>query len=462
MSLQARRNSLFKSSISIKSISDSVQKFSKSLRGARKSADESTKTIRQSNIFKKGLIRNDDLYFRKRQENIKRKDREDELEASSVQGAPKTQGNILTKSTRGFLGRMLDFVGILLIGWAIQNLPRIISGINGLIKRISSVTGILSLFVEGIQFVLGGIGTLLQNALSSLLRFDFLTQQKEIEDGLGNANTSLTQARQELNTAASEFQQPESYGLPNPPGFDLDNKQEAQSKDDAKGDLSMGAGVDQNSPEMIKGKEEIGAQIDEAQEKEEDDAGDDVVQGDAEDVEGKESDVGKFLQEAEPSTGGGGAPASTSSGGEESISDPRDLIEKQKKAVTSEKTSRRNERGRSRSSSFLETPDSINNINQSVTSPTTTLATVDKYDPDFKKGSREVDLSSIMSPSKKEVNIETKRKSKSKIMIIEKPGTTMPSGGMPSRGSGGSNIASAVNDEKILMKMQSTSTLKFT
>ena len=462
MSLQARRNSLFKSSISIKSIGDSVQKFSKSLRGARKNADESIKTIRQSNIFKKGLIRNDDLYFRKRQENIKRKDREDELEASSVQGAPKTQGNILTKSTRGFLGRMLDFVGVLLIGWAIQNLPRIISGINGLIKRISSVTGILSLFVEGIQFVLGGIGTLLQNALSSLLRFDFLTQQKEIEDGLGNANTSLTQARQELNTAASEFQQPESYGLPNPPGFDLDNKQEDQSKDDAKGDLSTGAGIEKETPEMIKAREEIGAQIDEAQEKEEDDAGDDVVQGDAEDVEGKESDVGKFLQEAEPSTGGGSAPASTSSGGEESISDPRDLIEKQKKAVTSEKTSRRNKRGRSRSSSFLETPDSINNINQSVTSPTTTLATVDKYDPDFKKGSREVDLSSILSPSKKEVNIETKRKSKSKIMIIEKPGTTMPSGSMPSRGSGGSNIASAVNDEKILKQMQSTSTLKFT
>ncbi len=462
MSLQARRNSLFKSSISIKSISDSVQKFSKSLRGARKSADESTKTIRQSNIFKKGLIRNDDLYFRKRQENIKRKDREDELEASSVQGAPKTQGNILTKSTRGFLGRMLDFVGVLLIGWAIQNLPRIISGINGLIKRISSVTGILSLFVEGIQFVLGGIGTLLQNALSSLLRFDFLTQQKAIEDGLGNANTSLTQARQELNTAASDFQQPESYGLPNPPGFNLDNKQEDQSKDDAKGDLSMGGGIEKETPEMIKAREEIGAQIDEAQKKEEDEGGDDVVQGDAEDVEGKESDVGKFLQEAEPSTGGGGAPVSTSSGGEESISDPKDLIEKQRKAVTSDKTSRRNKRGRSRSSSFLETPDSITNINQSVTSPTTTFATVDNYDPDFKKGSREVDLSSLMSPSKKEVNIETKRKSRSKIMIIEKPGATMPSGGMPSRGSGGSNIASAVNDEKILMKMQSTSTLKFT
>ena len=456
MSLQARRNSLFKSSISIKSIGDSVQKFSKSLRGARKNADESIKTIRQSNIFKKGLIRNDDLYFRKRQENIKRKDREDELEASSVQGAPKTQGNILTKSTRGFLGRMLDFVGVLLIGWAIQNLPRIISGINGLIKRISSVTGILSLFVEGIQFVLGGIGTLLQNALSSLLRFDFLTQQKEIEDGLGNANTSLTQARQELNTAASDFQDPESYGLPEPPGFDLEPKQQEEQE----ATVETGGTTIEATPELTEKEKIIDQQLDEVVEGKGESKGE-VVQGEAEDIEGKESDVGKFLQEAEPSTGGGSS-AAPSGGGEESISDPRDLIEKQKEAVTSEKTNTRNKRGRSRSSSFLETPDSINNINQSVTSPTTTLATVDKYDPDFKKGSREVDLSSIMSPSKKEVNIETKRKSKSKIMIIEKPGTTMPSGGMPSRGSGGSSIASAVNDEKMLMKMQSTSTLKFT
>ena len=150
-------------------------------------------------------------------------------------------------------------------------LPKIISGINGLIKRISSVTGILSLFVDGIKFVLGGIGTLLQNAISSLLRFDFLTQKKEVESGLESANSGLAQARNELNTAASEFQQPESYGLPNPPGFDLDNEQEAQSKDDAKGDLSTGAGIEKETPEMIKAREEIGAQIDEAQEKEEDD-----------------------------------------------------------------------------------------------------------------------------------------------------------------------------------------------
>jgi len=462
MSIQSRRNALFKSSISIKSIGDSIQKFSEGLRSARKNADETIKTSRQKNIFKSKLIRNDNLFFRKRQENIKRKDREDELEASSTQGVPKTQGSILAKSTRGFLGRMLDFIGILLIGWAIQNLPKIISGINGLIKRISSVTGILSLFVDGIKFVLGGIGTLLQNAISSLLRFDFLTQKKEVESGLESANTGLAQARNELNTAASDFQQPESYGLPNPPGFDLDNKQESQSKDDAKGDLSMGDSLEgQESSELTQVKKEFSDKIDESQEEEE---GEEVVQGEAEDVEGVRGDLESFLTESESGGGEGGGSSESPSGGAD-VADPTDeLKKKQKEALSYPK--RNTGRNRNRSSSFLGTPDSVDNISQSVTPESSTmLASVGTYDPDFEggqDGSRKVNLSSLVNPSKKEVNIKTDRKSKNKVMIIEKPVQTASSGGGGMSGSGSSSSIPEVNDEKLLMKMQSTSTLKYT
>ena len=464
MSIQSRRNALFKSSISIKSIGDSIQKFSEGLRSARKNADETIKTSRQKNIFKSKLIRNDNLFFRKRQENIKRKDREDELEASSTQGVPKTQGSILAKSTRGFLGRMLDFIGILLIGWAIQNLPKIISGINGLIKRISSVTGILSLFVDGIKFVLGGIGTLLQNAISSLLRFDFLTQKKEVESGLESANSGLAQARNELNTAASEFQQPESYGLPNPPGFDLDNKQEAQSKDDAKGDLSMGDGLgEQESPELTDAKNELSEKIDETQEEE----GEEVVQGEAEDVEGVKGDLESFLTESEGGGGGEGGGSSSSPSGGADVADPTDeLKKKQKEALSYPKRNTGRNRNRNRSSSFLGTPDSVDNISQSVTPESSTmLASVGTYDPDFEggqDGSRKVNLSSLVNPSKKEVNIKTDRKSKNKVMIIEKPVQTASSGGGGMSGSGSSSSIPEVNDEKLLMKMQSTSTLKYT
>ena len=458
MSLQSRRNSLFKSSISIKSIGDSVQKFSKSLRGARKNADQAIKTIRQKNIFKRSLVRNDDLYFRKRQENIRRKDREDELEASSVQGAPKTQGTILGKSTRGFLGRILDFLGILLIGWAISNLPKIIKGIEGLIKRISSVTGILSLFVDGIKFVLGGIGSIITNALSSLMRFDFLTQKKEIEAGVEGATSGLASSVNEINQASADFQNAENFGLPEPPGFDLDNEQEQSSKEEA---AKFDPQNMEEPAELKEAKNKFAEKVEKNQEEEGE--GEEVVQGDSDDIEGVKSDLEASLT-ADEGGGGGGGSSPAAAGGSD-VTDPQDeLKKKQQEALSSSK--KRNKRGRSRnrSSSFLETPETVENISQSVTPTTTTLPLADKYDPDFEgsvDGKRKVDLSSLVTPSKKEVNIETERKSKNKVMIIEKPIQTASSGGMTSGGSSSSSIPE-VRDEQILMKMQSTSTLKYT
>ena len=455
MSIQKRRNSLFKSSISIRSIGDSLQSFSDGLVAARRNSDETIKTIRQRNIFKRNSIRNDNKYFRQRQENIKRKAREDELEASSVQGVPKTQGNILAKSTRGFLGRMLDFIGILIIGWAITNLPKIINAIQGLIKRISSVTGILSLFVDGIKFVLTGIGTAIQGAISNLLRFDFLKTKTDVEQGLEGANTGLFQARSELELAGQQFADSETFGLPDPPAFETDKPQRVRDKEGVEEKKAVlqnegtEAEVEQKSKDIDKIIETGLGQTE-----------DQVVEGDADDVEGVSSELDSFLQESEGGTTGG---SSSSTPGGTTIADPRDeLKKKQKEALTRDSKSRRNRRGRTTSSSFLGTPESVDNISQSVTSQRNTLASVDQYDPDFQTGSRKVDLSSLVTPTKKEVNIPSNRKSKNKIMIIEKQNNNAnQSISMPSSG-GSKTIVKAVDDEKLLMKMQSTSTLKYT
>ena len=53
MSLSARRESLLKSSISIKSMRDSVAKFNKGLNAAKKSAIEIVKNTKESNLFKR-------------------------------------------------------------------------------------------------------------------------------------------------------------------------------------------------------------------------------------------------------------------------------------------------------------------------------------------------------------------------------------------------------------------------
>ena len=455
MSIQKRRNSLFKSSISIRSIGDSLQSFSDGLVAARRNSDETIKTIRQRNIFKRNSIRNDNKYFRQRQENIKRKAREDELEASSVQGVPKTQGNILTKSTRGFLGRMLDFIGILIIGWAITNLPKIINAIQGLIKRISSVTGILSLFVDGIKFVLTGIGTAVKGAISNLLRFDFLKTKTDVEQGLEGANTGLFQARTELELAGQQFADSETFGLPDPPAFETDKPQRVRDSENNEEKKA----VLQNEGTEVE-VEQKSKNIDKIIETGLGETEDQVVEGDADDVEGISNDLDSFLQESEGGTTGGSS-SSPSSGGT-TVVDPRDeLKNKQKEALNTNNQRRRNRRGRRTSSSFLGTPESVDNIKESITP--------NNLDTGSNRGELVASIeitdemkAQALSPIKKEVNIPSNRKSKNKIMIIEKQNNNAnQSISMPSSG-GSKTIVKAVDDEKLLMKMQSTSTLKYT
>ena len=146
MSVADRRNSLRKSSLSVDSIRKSVTSLGEGLAAIGNKSKQLLKQTRETNQFKSRLIRQDGEFFKRRRENALRKQREDELEASTITGVTKRQGSLSQKSTKGFLGRILDFVGILIIGWAIANLPRIIAAFQklfGLIKRVVGVLGCL-------------------------------------------------------------------------------------------------------------------------------------------------------------------------------------------------------------------------------------------------------------------------------------------------------------------------------
>ena len=126
------KNSLLRSSINIKNISRSVSSFSTGFIKAQGIATSIQKQTEEDSQYKSTLIRSDDSYFRKRQENIKRKDREDEIEASTVGGAIRRTGSVASKSTRGFLGRILDTIGVLFVGWMLTTLPALNKSIGKL------------------------------------------------------------------------------------------------------------------------------------------------------------------------------------------------------------------------------------------------------------------------------------------------------------------------------------------
>ena len=205
MSIADRRNSLRKSSIGVDSIRKSVTSLGEGLTAIGNKSRELLKQTRLTNQFKSKLIRQDGEFFRKRREGVLRKQREDELEASTITGVTKRQGSLVQKSTRGFLGRILDFVGILIIGWAITNLPRIISAFQKLFGFIKRVVGVLGAFVEGLKNFFMGIGAGIDNFLNIFNRFNFREDDKNIKDTFEESNNNLTKLNKDFREAVNQF-----------------------------------------------------------------------------------------------------------------------------------------------------------------------------------------------------------------------------------------------------------------
>ena len=191
MSISDRRDSLRKSSIGIESIRKSLVSLREGLVAVGRNSRELLKETRKTNQYKQKLIRQDAEFFKRRRENALRKQREDELEASTITGVTKRQGSLVQKSTRGFLGRILDFIGILLLGWAITNLPKIIAAFQKLFGLIQRVVGVLTGFVEGMKNFLVGIGTGIDNFLDIFRRFNFAEDDKNIKDTFEEGQNNL-------------------------------------------------------------------------------------------------------------------------------------------------------------------------------------------------------------------------------------------------------------------------------
>ena len=204
MSEQQRKNSLLRSSISINSIRRTASQFTKSLERSNIIAKDIIKTTKDRNLFERNTTAKDNEYFRKRRENIKRKQREDELEASSITGVTKREGTVTAKSTKGFLGRILDFFGIILIGWFVTKLPGIIKAIGNVINVIKKAVGFLTGFIDGIRDFLTGIGDGIRAAIDALPKFDFDAFKFQTDKTLKETEQTTQKLEQDLFFATRE------------------------------------------------------------------------------------------------------------------------------------------------------------------------------------------------------------------------------------------------------------------
>jgi hypothetical protein len=184
--------------INITNVSKGLKSLNTGVENLKKSSDSiKTVTLNRTKIKRESFAR-DKILASMREESVRRKDQESLIESSGIGGAMKRSATVIADSTKGFLGRILDFASSLLIGWLLFNLPTIITAIQDLVTRITSLTQILRDFISNITDTFINFGSLLSGVYQNIIQFDFTDQSKRVQNAMDDLNVNLETMRDQF------------------------------------------------------------------------------------------------------------------------------------------------------------------------------------------------------------------------------------------------------------------------
>lgn len=121
-------------------------------------------------------------------ENNKRRRRRELLEASSVKSISGSLGSgSILDSGKGFLGRIMNAVGLLVLGWVADKIPKLMGYVDVLSYRIGRVVDSSKNVFEGFSDVLRSISGVIGASIQNLMDFDFKDSNSRLKvelDGL--------------------------------------------------------------------------------------------------------------------------------------------------------------------------------------------------------------------------------------------------------------------------------------
>ena len=240
---------LIKSSVSIRKIGESMASFNTAIRSSVSSSQDLARSSGKSVRFKNKLITNDAKYFRKRRESVLRRQREDIIEASTTGGAIQRSGKIRTTSTKGFLGRILDFFGIIFIGWGIKNLPNIIKGADGLRKRMIGLYTNLVDYKDNLLATMSKWREDLFSVDKSLKDIKFEEEVKGLEKGLKDSNEQFSKIDRDALNIFAMFNNPKQLGFGIFPDWTWQGKPDPNPPDQ----LTVPSNTEEKPTELNKG-----------------------------------------------------------------------------------------------------------------------------------------------------------------------------------------------------------------
>lgn len=146
-------------------------------------------------------------------ENERRKQLEDELEAPDLVTKSGGARGLIAGSNKGFLERLVGFLGYLTAGWIINNLPTWISMGNELIARTKKLISIGGNFMDNITSVFTDFNRLLTASLTNLITLDFSDTSGRVSSAFSDLNISVSNWGTEFEDAIKLLTTPLSEGI---------------------------------------------------------------------------------------------------------------------------------------------------------------------------------------------------------------------------------------------------------
>ena len=184
-----------RSTINLDSINKSLSGLTESIKGAQKQSEQISENVQKRNREKREGLSMSSKLFARRRDNQRRKEKEDLLEASGVMSSLRAGRRMIQRTTKGFLGRILDFLATVLIGWTIMNLPKIIKLAEGVMKRLKKYFDVLNKFISNTQLFFTDLGSKFKEVVTLLTAVNFepfLKQVKTFMKKIQDSFTSIT------------------------------------------------------------------------------------------------------------------------------------------------------------------------------------------------------------------------------------------------------------------------------
>tara|TARA_A100001515_G_C4590246_1_gene215738 strand:- start:1695 stop:3545 length:1851 start_codon:yes stop_codon:yes gene_type:complete len=195
-------------SIQIRNISQSITGLGRGIQSAQSSAKAIQGTLKRSIALNRKSMRISQETFLKRRDAVRRREQESLIEANTLSGATARQGSVAGNSTKGFLGRVMDFIGSILVAWAIKNLPAIARRIRAIISRIQRVATQLQLLVQNVGNFFNGLTGALSALGQNFIEFDFFDESQKFKESVDYMSNSVELMKGNIESGFNILREP--------------------------------------------------------------------------------------------------------------------------------------------------------------------------------------------------------------------------------------------------------------